>query len=245
LESVGSAVGGAPDSARPAPSRTGKGSLAQPTSSTTSATACATATRDPRLTPTPPPTAPTGSYHHGDLRRALLDAAVRSISDSGPSAVSLRALAATAGVSHAAPVHHFGDKVGLFTAVAAEGFELLTDQLMAVWTETGDFLEVGVTYIRFALDHKGYFEVMFKPELTDMDDPVLLRAKLRSYAMLHDPLATLSPDRTPEGTHLVALASWSIVHGLATLALSGNLSEIDLADPDDLARHVLMYLQVF
>jgi AcrR family transcriptional regulator len=184
------------------------------------------------------------AYHHGDLRRALLDAAVTSIAEAGPAALSLRALATTVGVSHAAPVHHFGDKAGLFTAIAIEGFELLTADLIAVWTETEDFMEVGVGYIRFALKHKGHFEVMFRPELTDIDNPGLLRAKNLSFGMLHDPLATLGPVRDDKGSHVAALASWSIVHGLATLALSGNLSEIDLAEPDDLARHVLMHLRV-
>jgi AcrR family transcriptional regulator len=173
-----------------------------------------------------------------------LDAAVRSIAETGPANLSLRALAASIGVSHAAPLHHFGDKAGLFTAVAAEGFDLLTDDIMTVWTETEDFLEVGVGYVRFALTQKGYFEVMFRPELLNLDDSGLLEAKMRSFAMLHDQLAMVGPGRNDKAAHLAALASWSIVHGLATLALSGNLSGIDLADPDDLARHVLMYLAV-
>jgi AcrR family transcriptional regulator len=198
----------------------------------------------PAPDPAPTATSSLGAYHHGDLRRALLDAAVTSIAEHGPANLSLRALAANVGVSHAAPIHHFGDKAGLFTAVAAEGFRLQTDELTDVWAQSKDFLEVGVCYVRFALTHKGYFEVMFRPELLNLDDPGLLEAKLRALSMLHDPLATVGPARDEKGAHLAGLASWSIVHGLATLALSGNLSEIDLADPDDLARHVLLYLQV-
>jgi AcrR family transcriptional regulator len=188
--------------------------------------------------------ASSATYHHGDLRRALLDAAVASIADSGPAALSLRALAATAGVSHAAPVHHFGDKAGLFTAVAIEGFDLLGDDLATIWSETGDFLEVGVGYIRFALEHRGHFEVMFRPELTNQADGALTEAKVRNFATLSGPLAATGPARDDREAHLAGLASWSIVHGLATLALSGNLSPADLDDPEDLARHVLMFLRV-
>ena len=188
--------------------------------------------------------AATTTYHHGDLRRTLLDAAVTSIAEKGPAALSLRALAATAGVSHAAPVHHFRDKAGLFTAVAIEGFDLLEEELRSVWTGTGDFLEVGVGYIRFALEHRGHFEVMFRPELTDLDDSALTEAKVRAFASLEEPLAAAGPACDDHQARLAGLASWSMVHGLATLALSGNLSRADLQDPEDLARHVLMFLRV-
>ena len=87
-------------------------------------------------------------YHHGDLRRAVLDAAVAAIAESGPAALSLRDLARRAEVSHAAPAHHFGDKAGVLTALAAEGYALLGDALLETHDRTGDFLEVGVAYVR-------------------------------------------------------------------------------------------------
>ena len=183
-------------------------------------------------------------YHHGDLRRALMDAAVASVAEGGPGAVSLRALAAEVGVSHAAPVHHFGDKAGLFTAVAAEGFELLADELTAVWEETGDFLATGVRYVHFALHHRGYFEVMFRPDLVNGDDPGLLAAQLRAFARLHDGVAAGRLAKDPESVRLAGLASWSTAHGLATLLLSGNLPDVDREDSDALARHVLAHLRV-
>jgi AcrR family transcriptional regulator len=217
-----------------------------PTSPDTAATSAGVITFDSASSSGTATTSTSSSttYHHGDLRRALLDAAVMSIAENGTAALSLRALAATAGVSHAAPVHHFGDKAGLFTAVAIEGFELLEDELHSVWTETGDFLEVGVGYIRFALEHRGHFEVMFQPELTNLADASLTEAKIRSFATLEEPLAATGPARDDRQAHLAGLASWSIVHGLATLALSGNLGPADLDDPEDLARHVLMFLRV-
>src|SRR5829696_3636865 len=103
-----------------------------------------------------------GSYHHGALRAAVINAALEVISESGPGAVSLRDLARRAGVSHAAPAHHFGDKAGLLTAVAADGFERLAATLRQAYQTTGSFLEVGVAYVRFAVTHRAHFEVMFR-----------------------------------------------------------------------------------
>jgi AcrR family transcriptional regulator len=179
------------------------------------------------------------SYHHGDLRRTLIDAAVSTVAASGPADVSLRGLAAAAGVSHAAPVHHFGDKAGLFTAIATEGYDALADELTSVWDETGDFLEVGVRYVHFALAQPGYFEVMFRTDLLNMDDEELVRAQGRAFAMLKEPLTELGRGPDPDTLFVATLSSWSIVHGLATLILSGNLPEIDRADPDRLVRRVI------
>src|SRR5918996_3804673 len=116
-------------------------------------------------------------YHHGNLRRAVLSAAVEAITEVGPAGVSLRVLARRAGVSHAAPAHHFGDKAGLLTALAAEGYELLADALTAAQQRTQDFLEVGVAYVRFAVEHRAHFEVMFRPDLYHPDDPAVLAAR--------------------------------------------------------------------
>src|SRR4051794_10810015 len=84
-------------------------------------------------------------YHHGDLRRALLDTALEAITEQGPAAVSLRDVARRAGVSHAAPTHHFRDKAGLLTALAAEGWTLLADALSSAAAGGEGFAELGVT----------------------------------------------------------------------------------------------------
>src|SRR5689334_25241030 len=106
-------------------------------------------------------TTPQRPYHHGDLRRAILSAALDVIATDGPTALSLRDLARRAGVSHAAPAHHFKDKAGLLTAIAIDGYERL-----AVALEAGSsLLELGAAYVRFALDHPAHFEVMFSPDL--------------------------------------------------------------------------------
>src|SRR5438132_8417373 len=123
-------------------------------------------------------------YHHGDLRRALIDAAVGVIEHEGLAALSLRDLARRVGVSHAAPVHHFGDKAGLLTAIATEGFVKLADQLRRTYARTGNFLEVGVAYVRFAVRERAYFEVMYRPELYHADDPVLEAARRQTGELL-------------------------------------------------------------
>lgn len=178
-----------------------------------------------------------GGYHHGDLRRALLSAAVATISETGPAAVSLRELARRAGVSHAAPQHHFGDKAGLLTAVAQEGFELLAGALAAAG---GDLLEVGVAYVSFATGHPAHFQVMFQPALYHADDPALAAARSRARSALDAGLRALPQPSGDPAT--AAVAAWSIVHGFATLWLSGALPGDLGADPVAAARHVIRLL---
>ncbi|MEU1604800.1 TetR/AcrR family transcriptional regulator [Micromonospora matsumotoense] len=182
----------------------------------------------------------TRAYHHGDLPRALLAAAVTAIGESGPAALSLRDLARRAGVSHAAPTHHFGDKSGLLTALAVEGFDLLAAALTAAGD---DLLDVGVAYVDFAVRHRAYFEVMFRPDLYRADDPQVRAARERAGAALHLGVAALPVDRAAPGeARTDALAAWSIVHGFATLWLAGALPPDVEADPCAAARTVIRRL---
>ncbi|WP_030155391.1 TetR/AcrR family transcriptional regulator [Glycomyces sp. NRRL B-16210] len=184
----------------------------------------------------------TDRYHHGDLRRALIDAAVEAVGEAGPSALSLRAVAKRAGVSHAAPAHHFGDKAGLLTAVAAEGFDRFADALDLAWKDTGDFIDVGAAYVRFAIDHRPYFETMFRPELLHGDDPELRRASDRAAAALHRGSGVPEPGESP-GFNAGALASWSLVHGFAELLMAGNFPPAVRADPEAALREVARHLR--
>lgn len=178
-------------------------------------------------------------YHHGNLRQDLLDEARAAIRESGPVAWSLRELARRAGVSHAAPAHHFGDKAGLLTALATEGFHLLADALDRA-RETAGFLEVGLAYIRFAVENPDYFEVMYLPALYRADDPALGEARQRAAQALYGSAGATFPDgdRTQVG-----LAGWCFAHGFATLWLAGNLQpRLGADDPIAAATEVAQVL---
>jgi AcrR family transcriptional regulator len=181
-------------------------------------------------------------YHHGDLPRALLEAALQAIAEVGPAAVSLRDLARRTGVSHAAPAHHFGDKAGLLTAVATDGFRRLAATLGETYEASGSFLEVGVAYVRFAVTHRAHFEVMFRPELYHTDDPELIRAREQARALLYPPAAEAANSPNGGGDLRAAVAAWSLVHGLATLWLNHNLPPQLGDDPEQITRDVARYL---
>jgi len=179
------------------------------------------------------------AYHHGDLRRALLAAAVEAIGEQGPAGVSLRDLARRANVSHAAPAHHFGDKAGLLTALAVEGFTKLAAELRAAGERTGSFLEVGVAYVGFAVRHPAHFAVMYRPDLYRAADPTVVAARDAAAGSLRGGVGDLPSDASQDADPAVnALAAWSLVHGLATLYLSGSLRTVPTDDPEELARLV-------
>jgi AcrR family transcriptional regulator len=177
-------------------------------------------------------------YHHGDLRRAILDAAIESIIANGSAGLSLRELSRRAGVSHAAPIHHFRDKAGVLTALAAEGYELLADALLVA---EGEFVEAGVAYVRFAVTHRAHFEVMFRPDSYHHDDPAVVAARERaSQALVRGVHARTA--RTGREARLTGIAAWSLVHGFATLWLTGALPD-DLGDDlGEVARDVAKIL---
>ena len=182
------------------------------------------------------PTQPTRPYHHGDLRPALLQAAVEAIGRAGPAATSLREVARRAGVSHAAAAYHFGDKAGLLTAVAVQGYRMLTEELRSA--RDGGFLEVGVAYVRFAVRHRAHFEVMYRPELYRPDDAEVLEARGAAAVLLY------GTDHPDAGRLAAGAAAWSLVHGLATLWLNGNLPEQLGDDPEKITRLVAPYLSI-
>jgi AcrR family transcriptional regulator len=182
------------------------------------------------------PTEPSRPYHHGDLRPALLRAAVEVIGQAGPAAMSLREVARRAGVSHASAAYHFGNKAGLLTAIAAQGYRLLTEELRTARDARRGFLEVGVAYVRFAVSHRAHFEVMYQPELYRRDDADVGEARAGAAVLLY---GTASPDA---GQLAAGAAAWSLVHGLATLWLNGNLPQQLGNDPEEITRLVARYL---
>jgi AcrR family transcriptional regulator len=180
-------------------------------------------------------------YHHGDLRRALLDAALTLVAAHGPAALSLREVARLAGVSHAAPTHHFRNKAGVLTAIAADGYRMLADALAAARADptegTTPFREQGVAYVVFATSHPGHFAVMRAPYLLDNDDAELTAARDSAGEQLRGGAATLAG-----GDTATPLAAWSLVHGLASLLLEGNIRLEPGDDVESLARAVTGHL---
>lgn len=169
-------------------------------------------------------------YHHGDLRRAILGAALDVIAAEGPTALSLRDLARRAGVSHAAPAHHFKDRTGLLTAIAAEGYALLA----AALDTADDLRDAGVRYVRFAREHPAHFQVMFSPELLRGNDLELTAARTLAGERLRAAVSAVPAEGRGEDARLAGVAAWSLAHGFATLLLSHNLDgPVGDQDPDE------------
>ena len=173
--------------------------------------------------------APEGrSYHHGALRPALIAAAEAVIAERGLDRFSLRETARRAGVSPAAPAHHFKDVRGLLTAIAADAFADLARALEAADLAAGPQREArikaqGMAYVAFALDRPARFDLMWRKALLDHDDPQLSEASSRAWELLDH--AARGPDAPHWGPLDPALApstaAWSIVHGFARLAIDG------------------------
>lgn len=202
------------------------------------------------------------TYHHGDLRRALLTAVEEAITENGVATLSMRDLARRAGVSHTAPTHHFRDRAGLLTAFATEGFEQLAKALGTSRLASNSLVELGVTYIRFAVAKRAMFEVMFRTDLYHADDPGLLAARAKAADALYAAVLDLSdgtpapvggfahPGRSvqpgtaetaPPDVRNAGLAAWSMAHGFATLWLTGAFPDRGV-DPAEAARHLFTEL---
>jgi AcrR family transcriptional regulator len=164
------------------------------------------------------------TYHHGDLKATILGQAAQLVAERGADGLSLRELARAAGVSHAAPAHHFTDRRGLFTALATEGFGMLA---AALRDARPDFLEAALAYVRFAIDHPGHYEVMFDKSLYDATDRDLVAAETAAGAELAAGVGTLDDPRAKVDPQAAALAAWSLVHGFSLLWLNKAIDEPD------------------
>lgn len=183
--------------------------------------------------------------YDGDLRAVLLAAAEAEVAERGSAAVSLRAIARRAGVSHAAPAYHFQDKAGVLTALATEGFRRLTESMRAAIADSAartparEVEAAGMGYLRFALAHRALFDVMWRPSSLHGDDQLLREHGDAAFQVLVGAIAA-AQDRGWGAEHdgaLLSLLAWSWVHGFAVLWLDGPLG--DQGDDDaaeDMAR---------
>jgi len=157
------------------------------------------------------------------LRRQVLDAAVAIAATSGPDVISMREVARLAGVSHQAPYHHFGDRAGIFAAIAEEGFRSLAEAIEASTTlGTAAMCEA---YVHFALAHKGHFRVMMRTDLCSLEDhpSALIQADRAFNALRNEVVVILGPDAHDDDANTRTAYMWSVAHGLATLLLDGPL----------------------
>lgn len=188
---------------------------------------------------------PARPYHHGDLPAALLEAVAELIREGGLEAVTLRAAARRAGVSHAAPAHHFGDKSGLLAAFGRQGFDRFTAHLGAARDQTdgppaAQLGALALGYLAFARNHRPWFEVMFRPELIGEHTDHLAEYGRGSFEVLADQVRACFMAGTPEQDILgMSVAAWAAVHGLAQLLLDGPLEKMDLAPTDQLTGAVM------
>jgi AcrR family transcriptional regulator len=192
-----------------------------------------------------PAAAPARAYHHGDLRRALVASALELLRTEGVQALTLRAVARAAGVSQAAPYRHFADRRALVAAVAEEGFRQLGDAMMQAMAASADmrlaFREVGLAYVRFALEHPAEYRVMFGAEVANHADLPALRAQSRGVLDgVARAVAGLQKGGLvgPGDPHTMAAALWATLHGLVMLSLDGQTTGV-VASHDALVDEAL------
>jgi AcrR family transcriptional regulator len=178
----------------------------------------------------------TGSpYHHGDLRDALVRAARRILEKDGIAQLSLRGVARAAGVSPAAPYHHFADKQALLDAIATQGFAALTAEMrdrMAKASDPDRRLDAsGVGYVVFAVENPALFQLMFGGDGQQPPTDALKEARDMAYGVLEAAVAATSPDGI--AAPLVCLRLWALVHGLAKLIVEGAIKPSDYGAADN------------
>jgi AcrR family transcriptional regulator len=180
-------------------------------------------------------------YHHGALHAALLEAAERVLERDGLSGLTLRAVAREAGVSHAAPTHHFGDLTGLVSELAAIGFRQFNVAMAAAGDSPGTTAEKAIArakaYVAYAQAHPGIYGLMFRTERLDMTRPSLHEAAKASFAGLAGAIGaqrqeTISAEALSLDQAAAIVRAWSLVHGFTTLLLDGRLSDMLRRLPD-------------
>jgi len=188
-----------------------------------------------------------GSYHHGNLSDALVQAALELVEAEEVSKLSLRAVARHAGVSPAAPYRHFESREALLAFISTQGFHMRTEAMQEALAQCEDeprlrLLEVGNAFVLFAHHHPAHYAVMTSPDLhDDTAYPELAAAGVTSMKILLDAIeaCAVAGDLTGD-VRVLAAAAWSGVHGLASLLASGHIHRLGLEaeTTEDLIRQV-------
>lgn len=171
------------------------------------------------------------SYHHGDLKNALIAAGIDILAKDGSGALSLRSVAQKVGVSHAAPYAHFADKQALIAAISTEGYERLYEAIRAVAARyepdpARQLVEAAWVYVKFALDDPEHFKVTLSGAVEkEKDYPAFVEVSKKSFALVVDIVqACQAKGVLPKGSpDLVAVGVWSLMHGLVSLLLENQI----------------------
>lgn len=193
------------------------------------------------------------SYHHGNLREALIEAALELIASKGPAGFTFAEAARSAGVSPAAPYRHYRDRDALIADVARRGFERFAEDLEKAW-KNGEpdalsaFQRVGRAYLAFARDEPAFYTAMFESGLPPDMNPELVRAGETAFAVLHRAseavCATLPKEGRPPA-RMISLHVWALSHGIAALFARGDAArrKLPMTPEDLLEAAVLIYLR--
>jgi len=192
------------------------------------------------------------SYHHGNLREALINTALLLISEKGAAGFTIAEAARAAGVSPAAPYRHFKDRDALLADVAGQGFDVFAKGLTEAWADGQPspreaFKRMGQAYLAFAREEPSYFAAMFESGLSHKSFPALQEASDRAFAVLRDGcaalIATLPEERRPP-VMMMALHIWALSHGIAALFARGDDTRrpIPMEAEDLLEAAVLIYI---
>ena len=191
----------------------------------------------------PPGRKRAGAYHHGNLRQALVDEALRVIQSDGVEQLTLRGVGDTLGVSRTALYRHFSGKQALLAAVGREGFRTFRQALVEAWEEGGagvaGFEAMGRAYLQFAVSHPSHYRVMFGRFVDSCEtDPEFIREATAAFKALVDAVVRLQKDGLVRADDPLLLARfiWSTMHGIAMLIIDGQLRGVD-DDGEALSRY--------
>jgi AcrR family transcriptional regulator len=190
------------------------------------------------------PARPAAPYHHGNLREALLTAADTVLTERGAHGITLREVAKAAGVSHAAPYHHFSSLNDLLAAVAEREFMALAavlERAAASGSAREKFLAIADAYVRFARSRPAQYRLMFGPLMAHKQDyPGMRQAGERAFGVVLAAANAHDPKNGPE----LALCGWSLAHGLSNLMIDGAIDNLSnrVQNPDRLPRRLTSWL---
>ena len=194
-----------------------------------------------------------GGYHHGNLKEALVRAALELIAEKGPAGFTFADAARWAGVSPAAPYRHYRDRDALLADVARRGFEAFADALTRAWDEgrpdvLSAFDRLGRAYLQFAKSEAAFYSAMFEAGVAADSDPDLRAASERAFSVLRgasEKLVALVPATKRPPALMVALHIWSMTHGIASLFGRGDAARrtVPMAPEELLEAEVLVYLR--